>query len=303
MIFQPQSLGRSRCYAALLACALLAGCAAEPGANALDPFETTNRRIYAFNEKVDANLVRPVAVGYQKHMPQPVQTGVSNFFGNLSDIWSTVNNALQAKPKETVETGLRAAINTVVGILGVFDVATSVGMERHSADFGQTLGVWGFPSGPYIVLPLLGPSTARDTVGWTFDNYYNLWNGVEPIGARYSGTAVKVVSTRAKYLGMDNSLNEVALDKYSFMRDAYLQRRSQAAWRRNRPADMQDSTEDDGADGGYEPDPPAASVSAPLNAVQDSSEALPLVQPGPPVIYQTDNNPNTQPTPAPENSE
>jgi phospholipid-binding lipoprotein MlaA len=296
VILESPTSGHRGCLAALLISALLAGCAADPGANALDPFESTNRRIYAFNEKVDENLVRPVAVGYQTHVPQPVQTGVGNFFGNLSDIWSTLNNALQAKPKETVETGVRAAINTVFGILGVFDVATMAGIERHSADFGQTLGVWGVPSGPYVVLPLLGPSTARDTVGWTFDNYYNLWNGVEPISARYTGTAVKVVSSRAKYLGMDNSLNEVALDKYSFMRDAYLQRRSRDTWRRNRPADMQDSDGSDGSDGGdgsdgdYGSDLPADTSPAELKPVEASSDNMPEVLQGPSVTFMPDSD-------------
>jgi phospholipid-binding lipoprotein MlaA len=292
----------SRGCLALLAVGLLAACASDPVANPQDPYESTNRRINDFNEKVDANLVRPVAVGYQKNVPQPVQTGVSNFFGNLKDIWSTLNNALQAKPVETAETGLRVAVNTVFGIYGLFDVATWAGLQRRSADFGQTLGVWGVPSGPYLVLPLLGPSTARDTVGWTFDNYYSLWNGVDPIGLRYSGTALRVVDTRAGYLGMDTSLNEVALDKYSFVRDAYLQRRNPKGWKRNLPADMQENDGSDGSDGGDDAggaippeEPVAADTAAP--------EGTPEVIQGPTVTYERAEPQDTSHADKPENSE
>jgi phospholipid-binding lipoprotein MlaA len=292
----------SRGCLALLAVGLLAACASDPVANPQDPYESTNRRINDFNEKVDANLVRPVAVGYQKNVPQPVQTGVSNFFGNLKDIWSTLNNALQAKPVDTAETGLRVAVNTVFGIYGLFDVATWAGLQRRSADFGQTLGVWGVPSGPYLVLPLLGPSTARDTVGWTFDNYYSLWNGVDPIGLRYSGTALRVVDTRAGYLGMDTSLNEVALDKYSFVRDAYLQRRNPKGWKRNLPADMQENDGSDGSDGGDDAggaippeEPVAADTAAP--------EGTPEVIQGPTVTYERAEPQDTSHADKPENSE
>lgn len=292
----------SRGCLALLAVGLLAACASDPAANPQDPYESTNRHINDFNEKVDANLVRPVAVGYQKNVPQPVQTGVSNFFGNLKDIWSTLNNALQAKPVETAETGLRVAVNTVFGIYGLFDVATWAGLQRRSADFGQTLGVWGVPSGPYLVLPLLGPSTARDTVGWTFDNYYSLWNGVDPIGLRYSGTALRVVDTRAGYLGMDTSLNEVALDKYSFVRDAYLQRRNPKGWKRNLPADMQENDGSDGSDGGDDAggaippeEPVAADTAAP--------EGTPEVIQGPTVTYERAEPQDTSHADKPENSE
>ena len=286
---------------ALLAAAMLAACAADPAANPQDPFESTNRRINNFNEQVDANLVRPVAVSYQKNVPQPVQTGVGNFFGNLKDIWSTVNNALQARPMDTAETGLRVAVNTVFGIYGVFDVATWAGLQRRSADFGQTLGVWGVPSGPYLVLPLLGPSTARDTVGWTFDNYYNLWSGVEPTGLRNSGTVLRVVDIRAGYLGMDTSLNEVALDKYSFVRDAYLQRRNPKGWRRNLPVDMQENDGSDGSDGGD--DTGGAIPEEPVAADTAAPEEIPAVIQGPPVIYESEPPQDNGPADKPENSE
>jgi len=292
----------------LLAAALLAGCAADPAANPQDPYEASNRRINAFNEKLDEALVRPVALSYKKNVPQPVQTGVGNFFGNLKDIWSTLNNALQVKPMDTAETGLRAAVNTVFGIFGIFDVATWAGLQRHSADFGQTLGFWGVPSGPYLVLPVFGPSTARDTVGWTFDNYYNLWNGVDPIGLRYSGTAVRVVDIRASYLGMDTSLNEVALDKYSFVRDAYLQRRNPKGWRRNLPVDMQENDGSDGSDGAQRFDDESKSDSAPLPieslaAGAATATELPVVFEGPPVTYERSDPPENIPVDKLKNDE
>ena len=170
----------------LVTMAVLAGCASDPAANPKDPFEATNRRVSAFNDQVDANVVRPVAVTYKNNVPDPVQTGVTNFFGNLKDIWSTANNGLQGKPMEAAETGLRVAVNSVFGVFGLFDLATWAGIQRRSADLGQTLGVWGVPSGPYMVLPLFGPSNVRDTFGWAVDTNYDIWRGVHPVGLKYT---------------------------------------------------------------------------------------------------------------------
>lgn len=305
MISACKSKRVSGCYVALLAAAMLAACATDPAANPQDPYESTNRRISEFNEQVDTKLLRPVAVGYQKNVPEPVQTGVGNFFGNLKDIWSTVNNALQARPMDTAETGLRVAVNTVFGVFGLFDVATWAGLQRRSADFGQTLGVWGVPSGPYLVLPLLGPSTARDTVGWTFDNHYNLWNGVEPTGLRNNGTALRVVDMRAGYLGLDTSLNEVALDKYSFVRDAYLQRRNPKGWKRNLPADMQENDGSDGSDGSDRFDDETSSGSSPpVEPVAAAAEAeVPVVIEGPPVTYERSDPQENSPADKPGNDQ
>ena len=206
---------------------LSVGCASVPGQglNPQDPFETTNRRVSDFNDSVDRSLLKPVATQYKKVVPEVLQDGVHNFFGNLTDIWSTANNALQLKPMETAETGLRAAVNSVFGLYGVIDWGTRLGLQRYNADFGQTLGYWGVPAGPYVVLPVLGPSNVRDTVGVAVDIQENLWANVSPTATRYSGTAVRVIDKRAEYLGMDRQLDQVALDKYAFIRDAYLQRR------------------------------------------------------------------------------
>lgn len=212
------------------------GCASVEGQGqlAIDPFETTNRKVSEFNDRLDQNLVKPVATTYQQSVPGFIQDGVHNFFGNLGDIWSTANNALQLKPMETAETGLRTAINTVFGIYGLIDWGTRLGLQRHNADFGQTLGYWGVPSGPYVVLPVLGPSNVRDTVGFVVDSQENKWSQVTPSAARYSGTALRVVDKRAEYLGMDKQLDAVALDRYAFIRDAYVQRRL-AQTRRGKP--------------------------------------------------------------------
>ena len=221
----------------LLLAVMSVGCASVEGQGklAIDPFETTNRRVSAFNDELDRSLLKPVATTYKKTVPGFVQDGVHNFFGNLGDIWSTANNALQLKPMETAETGLRTAVNSVFGIYGLIDWGTRVGLQRHNADFGQTLGYWGVPAGPYVVLPLFGSSNVRDTAGLVVDSQENKWSKVNPTAARYSGTAVKVVDKRAEFLGLDKQLDEVALDKYAFIRDAYIQRRL-AQTRRGKPA-------------------------------------------------------------------
>ena len=220
----------------------LLGCASGGVAANPDPFEMTNRRINVFNEGLDEKIVRPIASTYKDYSPEIVQQGIGNFFGNLKDIWSFVNNGLQLKPKETLETGARVLVNSTVGIYGLFDFATPMGVQRHSADFGQTLGYWGTPAGPYLVLPLLGPSTVRDTAALLVDRQGDLLNSVHPIVTRNQGTVLRAVDKRASYIGMDDRLSEMALDKYTFVRDAYLQRRA-AQVRRGPPP------EDDSPDG------------------------------------------------------
>ena len=209
----------------LMLAVLTAGCATGPNANPKDPLEPMNRRIASFNDVLDDNLLKPVATGYRDYTPQPVQTGVSNFFRNLSDVWSTVNNGLQLKGRETAESCLRVVVNTVFGIYGLFDVATEIGLQRHPEDFGQTLGYWGVPSGPYVVLPLLGPSTLRDGASLPVDTKGNLVRHIEEVPTRNTLTVVNLVDKRAHLLKTTDQLDTMAIDKYSFMRDAYIQRR------------------------------------------------------------------------------
>jgi len=211
--------------AAALALAVLQGCASGPKANPADPLEPFNRSVYNFNEGLDRAVLKPVATAYQNVTPSPVRTGVTNFFENLSDAWSFVNNVLQAKPTEAANTLFRFTTNTFWGIGGIFDVASDLKIPKHREDFGQTLGTWGLSSGPYLVLPLFGPSSVRDSAGLLVDRQGSLLSQTTDIGARNSLTGLNLVDTRANLLEAGNLLDQAALDKYAFIRDAYLQRR------------------------------------------------------------------------------
>jgi len=215
--------------AAILAAALLAGCASVPdGPRAKsDPWEPFNRQMFEFNEAVDAALLKPVAKAYEAVLPQPVRTGISNFLGNLVDAWSTVNLFLQAKFQPGLEMLMRVNVNTVFGLAGILDPAEEMGLERRSVeDLGQTLGYWGVGSGPYLVLPLLGPSDLRDGAALVVDV-----TAIEPgrvfrtIPARNTAIALKIVDERAKLFGAERVLEGIALEKYTLIRDAYLSRR------------------------------------------------------------------------------
>lgn len=203
----------------------LQGCAIGPNVNPADPLEPLNRTVFQFNDGVDRAILKPVATAYRDVTPSPVRTGVSNFFGNISDVWSLVNNVLQLKPKESAEMLMRVSFNTIFGFAGVIDIASEMRLEKHSEDFGQTLGYWGVGSGPYVVLPLLGPSSARDTVGRLVDFQGDLVTRSDHVAARNSLSALRLVDARASFLSAGDVLERAALDQYTFTRDAYLQRR------------------------------------------------------------------------------
>lgn len=203
----------------------LAGCASGPNANPRDPLEPLNRGIYQFNDGVDRAVLKPVATVYRDVTPSPVQTGVGNFFANLRDAWSAFNALLQARPREAAENFMRFNVNTFLGLGGVLDIASEMGIERTKLDFGLTLGRWGVPDGPYLVLPLLGPSNLRDTAALPVDMQGDAVAGVSDIPARNSLQALRVVDQRASLLRAGDLIDEAALDRYSFLRDAYLQRR------------------------------------------------------------------------------
>lgn len=212
----------------LCACLFVAGCATGPNANPKDPLEPMNRSVSRFNDALDENVLKPVATGYRDVTPELVQKGVRNVFNNLSDIWSTVNSGLQLKGRDTAESFMRVVVNTVFGVYGIFDVATEINLQRHTEDFGQTLGYWGVPSGPYLVLPVLGPSTVRDTAGLPVDTSADVVRHLDHIPTRNSAMGLRIVEKRADLLKATHMLEEAALDKYSFTRDSYLQyRRSQ----------------------------------------------------------------------------
>jgi phospholipid-binding lipoprotein MlaA len=209
----------------LLLTAALVGCASGPNANPLDPLEPLNRKVTAFNDVVDGAVLKPVATVYRDVAPDPLRTSVNNFFENLRDIWSFINASLQLRPREAAENFLRFNVNTVFGVGGIFDVASDMGLERTRLDFGQTLGRWGVPSGPYLVLPIFGPSTVRDAAGFSIESSGDLVQGIADVSTRNSLYLMRAVDTRANLLRATTLLDGAALDKYSFTRELYLQRR------------------------------------------------------------------------------
>ena len=214
----------ARLMALLLISAVLTACASAHDPR--DPLEPFNRGVYQFNETVDKAVLKPVAKGYKAVVPPPLQTGVTHFFSNFTDVTSAINDLLQGKIRAAASDVGRIAVNSTVGILGVFDVATRVGLERHNEDFGQTLGVWGVAPGPYLVLPFLGPSDFRDTVGlvaeyYTDPEFYLFTHSPE----NWIVFGTRVINLRANLLESERIFDVAAMDKYAFLRDAYLQRR------------------------------------------------------------------------------
>ena len=206
--------------------AALGGCASVPNPNPDDPFEGYNRGMQRFNDAVDDAVLAPVARTWRDQVPSFVRTGVGNFFGNLDDAWSAVNHLLQAKPEPALTMTMRVAVNSVFGFGGLLDIGTEAGLERQSEDFGQTLGRWGLPAGPYLVLPLLGPSSVRDTAGRPLDMAATSTARIGLEEAQITiASLLNVVDTRARLLGASRLLEQAALDRYVFLRDAYLARR------------------------------------------------------------------------------
>ena len=217
----------------LFAASFAAGAAqAQP---AHDPLEPVNRAIFNFNDALDRAVLAPVARGYQAVVPELARQGVSNFFGNFGDGWSAINQLLQGKGEAAATMTMRVATNTLFGIGGLFDVASDLGMERRSEDFGQTLGWWGMPAGPYLVWPLLGPSTVRDSLGRPLDMAWSPSAVVNDNTASISLSALNLVDTRANLLSASRVVEGIALDKYSFIRDAYVARRRNLVYDGNPP--------------------------------------------------------------------
>jgi phospholipid-binding lipoprotein MlaA len=220
-------------HAALLALAVVTAAAHAQSAN--DPFERANRAIFGFNEALDSAVLTPVAKGYQAAVPELVRSGVTNFFGNFGDGWSAINNLLQGKGEAAGTMVMRVAANTLFGIGGLFDVASDLGMERSTEDFGQTLGRWGMPAGPYLVWPLLGPSTARDTLGRPLDLAWSPSLVINDGGVNIGLSALNLIDTRAGLLSASRVVDGIALDKYTFIRDAYIARRRNLVYDGNPP--------------------------------------------------------------------
>ncbi|HVZ44609.1 MAG TPA: VacJ family lipoprotein [Ramlibacter sp.] len=267
---RPTGAARACCVrraasAAAVSCLLvLAGCASVPNPNPRDPWEPMNREVSKFNEGVDAVVLKPVATMYREKVPPLMRTGVSNFFGNLTDAWSAFNSLLQLNVPNAAEDIMRFGVNTFFGLGGLLDLASEVNIERHREDFGQTLGRWGVPAGPYVVLPLLGPSTLRDTFALPFDHYGNLVSKFD--GNWQTGLdTLRIVDQRANLLRVTAVLEDAALDKYSFTRDAHLQRRRAEIYDRSIflfDRKQPDGKPSDGAEPQVEPLAPAESQPA-----------------------------------------
>lgn len=216
----------------------LSGCAT--GSNPRDPLENYNRAMFSFNDKLDQVVLKPAATAYENVLPSFVQTGVGNFFGNIGDVWTAVNNLLQGKLENGMTDIMRVAVNSTMGFLGVLDIGSEAGLAKHKEDFGQTLGVWGLESGPYVVLPVFGSSTVRDTAALPVDLSADLWSYKDPVNVRNIGIGVRLVDQRAALLGASSLIEDAALDKYEFTRDAYLQRRQSLVQDGRTKADAED---------------------------------------------------------------
>ncbi|MED5598753.1 MlaA family lipoprotein [Janthinobacterium sp. P210006] len=269
---------------ALAIAASVSACAT--GTNPRDPLEGYNRAMFKFNDTVDQVALKPAATAYKTVTPSFVQTGVGNFFGNLSDVWSAVNNLLQGKGEAGLQDVVRVSMNSTFGILGLIDIASQAGIPKHNEDFGQTLGWYGVQPGPYLMLPLLGPSTVRDTVALPLDITGDPWRYKDPVSVRNIGTVTRVVDKRAALLDATNLMEAAALDRYEFIRDGFLQARESKVFdgdtsRRDRKVPKNDTSD-------YEPEydakpqaapaeePPAtaAAVVAPVDLVTSGSNTV-----------------------------
>jgi len=209
----------------LVAVVALAGCATTGEGDPRDPLEPLNRILYEFNNGVDEAIAKPIATVYHGYVPAPLRSYVRNFFANIGDVFIGVNNILQGKPGDGLQDWARFVFNSFFGVFGINDVASDMGLEKHNEDFGQTFGRWGVGEGAYLVLPFLGPSTLRDGVGTVLDIYADPLTNVRPTGLRTTAYMLRLTNTRADLLDAGRILEEAALDKYVFTRDAFLQRR------------------------------------------------------------------------------
>ena len=254
---------------ALAGCTTIQAARGGPGQR-LDPWENWNRKVFRFNEDVDEVLLKPVATAYTEVVPQVVRRSVGNFFNNFSDAWSAINNLLQGKFEAGFEDITRVSTNTLFGLFGVLDVASEMGLEHHYEDFGQTMGRYGIGAGAYMVLPILGPSTVRDAAAIPLDRLATPPAFFDGVGTQVSLTILQAINTRAGLLGATRVIDDIALDKYTFVRDAYLQRRRSLVFDGNVPET---------------PEPPEPAASEPAGAVAGTAavpaSALPASGPQP----------------------
>lgn len=193
--------------------------------NPHDPYENFNRSMYAVNKALDTYVTRPVAQAYDAAVPLPAKAGAGNFFGNVGEVWIGANSLLQGKPGDAGDSLARLLVNSTIGIFGLFDVASELGIERHNEDLGQTFAVWGAKESSYVFLPIIGPRTVRDTAGWAVEFFTDPLMGIKNYHTRYGAVALRFVDLRAGLLPADKIVEEAAIDEYAYVRDAYLQRR------------------------------------------------------------------------------
>ena len=214
---------------------LLSGCATTSTNDVNDPLEAYNRSMYSFNKNFDKAILKPVAQGYNAVIPEPISWGISNIFSNLSEISVIINDLLQFKFAQAADDTGRFLLNSTVGVAGLFDVAGHAGHMKNDEDFGQTLAVWGVDSGPYFVLPIVGPKTIRDSAALLVDWQTSPVSYIDHVPTRNELIGLNVIDARAGLLGVDNVLKEATDDEYVFVRDAYLQRRQDLIYDGNPP--------------------------------------------------------------------
>jgi len=212
-----------------------AGCATTTGSDPRDPLEPFNRAMYSFNDGFDQAFGKPIATAYRDVLPEPARMMVRNLFANVADLWIGANNLMQGKPLDAMTDLTRFVVNSTFGLFGLLDFASDMGIEKHDEDFGQTMGRWGMNDGAYVVWPFIGPSTARDSVGLIPDLWIDPVWGIHPHSVRYGAAVLRAFSKRADLLDASRILEEAALDKYVFQRDAHLQRRRSLIYDGNPP--------------------------------------------------------------------
>lgn len=255
---------------------VMSGCATVPadsGNDPRDPIESFNRQVFEFNEVVDRAVLKPVAQAYEYVLPEPVRDCISNIFSNFREPSNAVNNLLQGKPIDAASDTCRFVVNSTVGLLGCFDPARQMGLEKHNEDFGQTLGRWGIGSGPYLVVPILGPSTVRDAIGiYGAEPYLDINFYIDNVRVRNAILGTRVVNQRSELLQTDDLISGAALDKYRFIRDGYLQRRRSLVYDGSPPPAVDDASSQPSPGSAPSEDPnvkkepvPPQSGSAPAN--------------------------------------
>jgi phospholipid-binding lipoprotein MlaA len=254
-------------------CATIDDARGGPGKR-LDPWENWNRKVFNFNEDLDRTVLKPVATTYTDVVPQPVRLGVANFYNNFADAWSAINNLLQGKVEAGFEDATRVGANTLFGLFGVLDVASEMGLDHHYEDFGKTLARYGVGAGAYVVLPLFGPSTVRDTAALPLNRLATPPAFFSGTGTQIGLTALEIVNTRSSLLGATRVIDDIALDKYTFVRDAYLQRRGSLVFDSDAPpapADSDGAASDAAGAAKTSDAPPAAADAASASAALAAS--------------------------------